>query len=160
MNSITKAGYKGLLALSLIIISFMVALCFFDWANNTLYDKKQIEDRGHQYYAQKKYIKAYADFSKAAELNTNTLGVKKKKISESYRYAATAAYANLDFIQASAMALKSLEYNNENVAAIALIKRMLKHKQITPAQIAKRDKALRTKIGSVAVSSSAVEIKR
>lgn len=137
---------ESMLASGLIIVSLVIALVFFDWAYNSLYDKKQIENRGHQYYAQKQFNKAYQDFSRAAELNANTPDVEKQKISQSYRYAATAAYANLDFAQAAAMALKSLTYDQGNTAAIALIKRMLKHKQMNAAQLVGLDQDLRDKI--------------
>jgi len=148
MNSTKWGMNESVLASGLIIISLVIALVFFDWAYNSLYDKKQIENSGHQHYAKKQFNMAYQDFSRAAELNANTPGVDKQKISASYRYAATAAYANLDFTQAAAMALKSLTYNQENTAAIALIKRMLKHRQMNAAQIADLDKHLLRKIYS------------
>lgn len=146
MNNIRQKANESLLASGLIIVSLVIALFFFDWAYNALYDKKQIENRGHQYYAQKRFNKAYQDFSLAAELNASAPDVDKQKISESYRFAASAAYANLDFIQAAAMALKSLVYNPENTAAIELIKRMLKHKQMNSAQLVGLDQDLRDKI--------------
>ena len=122
--------YKNaLIGASYITISALICVTFFYWALNSLYDPKQIENRGHKHYAKKQYLQAYLDFQRAVEQNVKAAS-SQQKISEGYRLAASAAHANQSYSQAATMLRKAIQHNKNNEQAHHVIKHMLQRNQM------------------------------
>lgn len=119
----------GFIILSVTIIS--VAM-FLYWVENAVFDATQAENKAHIYFADKEYSKAHSSFYKAATLSENN-----KDKSRQYRCAANAAHAQNDMDETLDMIALSLKYDKTNKNAIALLKAMLKIKQITKEDIDK-----------------------
>jgi tetratricopeptide (TPR) repeat protein len=103
---------------------------FFYWVQNAIFDATQADNKGHIYYSDQEYSKAYNSFYKAAILSENKLDK-----SREYRCAANAAHAQNDIDKTLDMISLSLKYNETNQNAIALLKVMLNQKQITKKDI-------------------------
>jgi len=129
-NLLNNKIITTIIAWLLILLSIVMSYSFFNWSYNVSYNKIEIEQRGHRYFAAKKYQQAFDDFYRVAVLSDDA-----KQKSLNYRYAATAAYASLNFQQASSMAISALQYNQANMEARSLLKTMLKHKQVKKDKI-------------------------
>jgi tetratricopeptide (TPR) repeat protein len=135
---------QQLLSWTLVMLSLSLCMAFFYWANYALYDPKQLENKGHHFFASKQYSQAYHYFYQAAEITTTLPDIEPQKLSSRFRFAATAAYKRKNYPQAVAMLVKSLHYNPVNQQATQLLKHMLHKKQISKIQLQTIDKKILT----------------
>ena len=116
-----------------ILLSTVVSIfLFFYWVQNAVFDAAQSERKGHKYFANQNYSKAYKKFYLAA-----TLSEDKNDKSRQYRCAANAAYAQQDIDKTLEMLTLALKYNKTNENVKALLKVMLDAKQINKEDIQK-----------------------